>query len=589
MKKTMPSALKIPYLEPLEVIFKNMGAAERLLVFVLSALLAIGALGMLSKLDSYVSTYLPAEGGSLTEGIIGTPRFINPLLALTDSDRDLVMLTFSGLMRATTAGELVPDIAESYEISEDGTQYTFILKKGLTFHDGKEITADDVVFTIEAAQDPALKSVKRADWDGVIVEKVNDYEIVFTLSKPFAPFLENTTLGILPKHLWENVKIQEFSFSNLNSKPIGSGPYVVDKISYDKSGIPKSYSMKAFKKYALGKPYIKVINLLFYNNRENLLAMWKNGVIDSISGISMRDEQEMKAKMAEPHRATYPRIFAVFFNQSNAAIFADKHVRTALDESLDKQQIVNEVMGGYATPLSSAIPPSMLDISSVSPEIALTSESRLQMARDTLKDGGWKFVVEEIKDGEDTVEGATKQWRKKDKVLEFKLATANTPELKEAATMVVEMWRELGVTVRLDVFDANELNQNVIRARNYDALLFGEVEGRSLDLFAFWHSSQRDDPGLNIAIYANAKMDKLLEDARTELDKKKRKELYTQISEIMKSDVPAVFLYSPDFIYILPPRIHGIDLRLVATPSERFAEVHKWYIETSRVWNLFVK
>ncbi len=589
MKKTMLSALKIPYLEPLEVTFKNMGATERLLVFILSILLAIGAFGMLTKLDSYVSTYLPAEGGTLTEGIIGTPRFINPLLALTDSDRDLVMLTFSGLMRATTAGELVPDIAENYEISEDGTQYTFILKKGLTFHDGKEITADDVIFTIESAQDQALKSVKRADWDGVAVEKINDYELVFTLTKPFAPFLENTTIGILPKHLWENVKTQEFSFSNLNSKPIGSGPYVVDKISYDKSGIPKSYSMKAFKNYSLGKPYIKSINLLFYNDKESLLAMWKSGVIDSVSGISMRDKREIKNKMAVPKRATYPRIFAVFFNQSNATIFADKHVRKALDESLDKQQIIDEVLGGYATPLSSAIPPSMLDIYLDNPYATSTKDARLQKARDTLEDGGWKFIIKDSEDEESVTKDTIKQWRKKDKVLEFKLVTVNTPELKDVATIVVETWRELGITVSLDVFDANELNQNVIRARNYDALLFGEVEGRSLDLFAFWHSSQRDDPGLNIAIYANAKMDKLLENARTELDEKKRKELYIQINEIMENDVPAIFLYSPDFVYILPPRIHGVNLQLIATPSERFAEVHKWYIETNRVWNIFAK
>lgn len=581
MKNRMLSAFKIPYFELLESAFARMTISERLLLFVLTVLLVLGTLGMLAKLDSYVSLRQPASGGSFSEAIIGTPRFINPLLALTDSDRDLVMLTYSGLMRATGDGKLIPDMAESYTISEDGKKYTFAIKKNLVFHDGKPVTADDVLFTIKAAQNPSLKSTRRADWDGVTVEKTGDFIISFSLPKPYAPFLENTTIGILPKHLWESVKMQEFSFSSLNVKPIGSGPYKVDKISYNKSGIPKSYSLKAFKRYSLGSPYIKKISLYFLNSKEELKKTWEDGMVDAVAGISIDSDTRQIQNLK---RSTYPRIFAVFFNQDKAKIFADKYVRKALDISLDKKQLINDVMGGFATPLSSAIPNGILQDSKNNNTKEMTKKERLTAARQILKQGGWNFepMTTDEKDKK-------RVWKKDEQVIEFSLATANTPELIQAAEILKRTWEELGIKVKVRIFEANELNQNVIRARNYEALLFGEVVGRSLDLFAFWHSSQRDDPGLNIALYANAKMDKLLENARKERDKKERALIYTKIAKIMENEVPAVFLYSPDFLYILPNYIKAANLDLVATPSERFSMVHKWYIETNRVWNIFAK
>ncbi len=571
----------LSYLNTVENAYKNMGITEKVLTIILAALLTIGAAGMLLNLDKYVSTRVPASGGSFSEAIVGTPRFINPLLALTDSDRDLVMLTYSGLMRATGDGLLVPDLAKSYSVSKDGKTYTFILKDDAVFHDGAPVTADDIIFTIESAQNPLLKSSKRADWDGVTVEKAGDKSVTFTLPKPYVPFLENTTLGILPKHLWENVQIQEFSFSNLNIKPIGSGPYAVDKISYNKSGIPKAYTLKSNKHYTLGAPYIQAIHLSFLNNKKETLEAWKSGTISAVSGVSISQDFLSPENLQQ---ITYPRIFAVFFNQDKAKIFADKHVRSALNKSIDKQKLINEVMGGYASVLSSAIPNGVLrNVPSTTAGVA-----SVEQAQEMLEDGKWEFTQITDEDGK-VPENAPKVWHKGDEVLEFTLATANTPELVHASEMLKVMWRKLGVRVKVETFEANELNQNTIRARNYDALLFGEVVGRSLDLFAFWHSSQRDDPGLNIALYANAKMDKLLENARKEPDERERVSIYNKISKIMSNDTPAIFLYSPDFIYILPNSIKGAELHLVATPSERFAEVHRWYIETNRVWDLFIK
>ncbi|MFC1733500.1 hypothetical protein ACFL6I_24640, partial [candidate division KSB1 bacterium] len=174
-----------------------------------------------------------------------------------------------------------------------------------------------------------------------------------------------------------------------------------------------------------------------------------------------------------------------------------------------------------------------------------------------------------------------------DEQLKFSISTSNVPELKAVAGILEATWKEMGADVEIKVFEAGNLNQNVIRPREYDALLFGEVIGRELDLFAFWHSSQRNDPGLNIALYANITADNLLEKGRTLLDTDLRDQAYLEFEKEVKKDIPAVFLYSPDFIYIIPEYIKGVSLGSVTTSGDRFLSVHKWFIRTDKVWSIF--
>ena len=127
----------------------------------------------------------------------------------------------------------------------------------------------------------------------------------------------------------------------------------------------------------------------------------------------------------------------------------------------------------------------------------------------------------------------------------------------------------------------------MIRSRKYDALLFGEIVGRDIDLFAFWHSSQRKDPGLNIALYANSKTDKLLEDARKIESKDERMRKYRQFEDEIAKDFPVAFLYSPDFIYIIPEKIKGYSTGQIITPADRFLNINEWYTDTEKVWKIF--
>ncbi len=171
--------------------------------------------------------------------------------------------------------------------------------------------------------------------------------------------------------------------------------------------------------------------------------------------------------------------------------------------------------------------------------------------------------------------------------LAFTLRTGNAPELQGAAELVRDAWRTFGADVTLELFDASDLQQDVIRPRKYDALLFGEVVGRDADLFAFWDSSQRNDPGLNVALYTNSVVDTLVRTARATDDAAERTEATQKAARIISDETAAVFIYSPHFIFITPPTIRGITLTTIVTPADRFLTIDTWYQKTERVWPLF--
>lgn len=565
-KKTWWEQLHISRVLPGEDFFNaiidRFSPLERALFTFFVLLLITGAVAAIAQVRTAVTTIVPASGGNVAEGMVGSPRFINPVLAISDTDRDMTTLVFTGLLRADPAKGLVPDLAKRYSISEDGTVYHFILRDDAYFHDGYPVTADDVIFTIQLVQDSNLKSPKRADWDGVLVEKLNDRELTITLPKPFAPFLENATLGILPKHRWEGLTAQEIPFSDLNTDPIGAGPFKVSRVSKNKEGIPTGYRLVRNRLYTLGTPHLSSITIVFFNRTDDLANAWRTGSIDLVASLSPTSYERTSSYTLE--HGTFPRVFAVFFNQDRNTILRDKAVRDALNSTLDKEHLVQNTLGSYATAIDSPV------ITSGSPKAIEGVD--LTYATDVLQKAGWQ------KNADINV------WEKNGTRLSFTLATANVPELKRVAESIAETWRLFGIEVSVSVFEPSDLQQSVIRPRQYDALLFGEAVGREPDLFAFWHSSQREDPGLNVALYANKDADDILARARATTDTKERARLHEAFEKLVTSDMPAVFLYTPDFLYGVSSGIYGINLGTVSTQSERFGNIHEWYRHTERVW-----
>ncbi len=553
---------------------RQFSPTEKLILAILVIVSIFSSLILLNRVNNLFLLPVIAHGGSLNEGVIGLPRYINPVLAFTDVDRDLATLVYSGLMKYDE-GKLVVDLAEQYSISADGLTYTFVLKDNIRFHDGTALTTDDVEFTIQKIQDANLKSPKAADWANISIKKVSAREIQFQLKQPYSPFLTNTTIGILPKHIWKNVDASQFIFSQYNLEPIGSGPFKLSSISRDNGGIPISYTLNSFDKFYTHTPYLSSIHIYFFPNERLAIEALSSGTIESLAGISPLESARIASTTPSTtvHSTPLPRIFGVFFNQSNAPILANKEIRQALDISLNKDMIVNEVLYGYGISIDSPLPKSILNSTSSG-----KFSGDKDKAKEILAKAGWIINSNGIMEKKD---------KKSTQTLEFSIATADTTEFKQIAEIIKKEWESLGAKVDINVFEYGDLSQNIIKTRKYDALLFGEFIGKDLDLYAFWHSSQRNSPGLNVAQYVNSKVDKILEDARTIIDDKSRLALYTEFEKIIKDDIPAVFLYSPEYTYILPDKIQGVEYGPINNPSDRLSSTASWFIETDKVWKIF--
>lgn len=531
--------------------------AEIYALIVLALIALVSFLGIVSEINKKYGVAVPAFGGALREGIVGNPRFINPLLAQTDADRDATSLVYSGLFRYNQDGVPILALAENYEAAEDGLTYTVKLKENLRWSDGKKLTADDVVFTIALAKNPLVGSPRRANWEGVEIEQIDERAVKFHLKKAYVPFVENLTLGILPRHRWEEVPPSQIAFAELNADPVGAGPYKIKDIKRNSLGSIVSIKLKANKYFVLGKPHIKSILLNFYLDEEKALKDLQQRRIDSLGSVSAKNVKKFLTNKIAVKSIKLQRVIAVFLNQSAQKSLASQDVRMALNFAADKKTIVDRTLGGYGSVIDGPLPPGVIPqpVENVfDPELA-------------------RSILEKTK-----------------KEVSFTLTTAKTSELLEIAETLKDTWNKAGFKVEIKSFPVSDLEQSVIGPRRYDAFLYGEeVIGKSPDPFAFWHSSQRAHPGFNIALYANSKVDKLLEEVRGVADAAKQQNIYSAIHREIKKDLPAIFLFSPHYIYLTPEDLDGMNVTNINTGSDRFSTVHEWYLKRNHVWKIFLK
>jgi len=600
----------------------------------------------------------PAEGGGYIEGVVGSPRWIQPIYApLSDIDRDLTELIFSGLVKYGENG-LEPDLAKDYKILEDGKIYEFYLRENLFWQDGNPLTVDDVIFTIETIQNPEIKSPLRGSWLGVEVEKISDKALRFKLKNESSIFLENCTLKIIPKHIWENISPQNFPLSPLNLNPIGSGPYKLKKISQDKEG--KIISLKLVRNpfYFGKKPHLSEIIFKFFDSQEKLIEAFKLAEIKGFSLTSPTDLANL-TNLSNLYHFSLPRYFAIFFNLKNSKVLLEKEVRLALNYGVNKSQILDKILQGYGKIVQSPILPDIFgfkepqiiyqfDIGKakeilekagysmgesgfrekiIKKELAFQFKSNLSLgsrgkeveelqkclAKDSqiypegevtgyfgqkTKEATIKFQEKYSQDilkpynlekGTGEIGGKTREKlneicfeKPEEKIpLKFSLTTVNQPILVEVAEILKNQWKELGVEVEIKTSDISAFERDILRKRDFETLLFGEVLGLLPDPFPFWHSSQKGELGLNLANYENKKVDEILEEARKSFD---RKEKLEEFQNLLIEDTPAIFLYNPDYLYFVSKEIKGIKEGIIVDPSKRFTNIENWYIKTRRVF-----
>ncbi|OGM97566.1 MAG: hypothetical protein A2735_01570 [Candidatus Yanofskybacteria bacterium RIFCSPHIGHO2_01_FULL_41_21] len=561
------------WMDQLRLLPKVLSKRERYWILVFLLIIAGSIIAIPFTTYNHFTEKVASYGGSFSEGVVGQPRRINSLLAQTnDPDRDLSNLIYSGLLKYNGAGKLVPDLAKSYEISSDGLNYTIYLKDNVLWHDGQKLTADDIVYTIQTAQNADFGSPQRVNWQGVAIQKVNDTTIIFKLNNKYAQFLNNLTIGILPKHIWGTIQPINFASADYNLKPIGSGPYKFEKLQKDEVGQIQSYQLSANKDFYDGQPFINTIIIKFYDSEDSMITAYNGNDIQNISSISPQNLNKLKFKQrVNITELKVPRYFAVFFNQTKNPILANKNVRLALNYATDKQTIIDAVVGGKGSAIYSPMIESVLEISQ---DITKYTYD-LDQAKTVLTTDGWASTSD---DGILQKGSGKNQTR-----LTIHITTSTLPDLVKIANILKDQWGKVGVEVVVDALTTPQLQQ-VIKDRDYQSLLFGEILNLDPDPFSFWDSSQTQKLGLNLALYNNKTVDSILNDARQLLNPIERAQKYDDFQKIVISDVPAVFLFNPLHLYPQTTDIQGVDTTVISVPANRFANVEKWYINTKRIW-----
>ncbi len=545
---------------------------------ILAALIAVGLLAIGAKLyDDHVQL-IPADGGDYSETVTGSPRFINPVLAAgNDVDTDLSRLVFSGLMKTNTRGELVPDLAGSYEMSPDGKTYTFHLREGVLWHDGTEMTAADVVATINYIKDPAWQSPHYAQFKNVVVEAADERTVKFTLSEPFAPFLAMLTIGILPEHLWQEIQPANAARADLNIKPVGTGPFKFKSLVKDKKGAVRSYTLAVNDRYYGTKPHLATVTFKFSPDLGSALDLLLKKKVDGISFVPAEAREEVaKSRSLRTYLLRLPQYTAVFFNQSKNPYLKSKAVRQALALAIDRNEILRQAVPD-GTPVHGPI---LHGFVGFYPDVK-RYDLDITAANDLLEKDGWKLEADGVR-RKDVPDESGKGTVKAE--LRLTLTTVDAKENIAVAQLIKQQWQAVGVMTELEIVPASKLQKDKIRPRDYEALLYGEIIGPDPDPYPFWHSSQNSGQGLNLAVFSNRRVDELLEKARLTTNDDERAGYYREFQTILAEELPAIFLYSPTYTYAVSRRVNGISEATVFVPADRFADIANWYINTKRVW-----
>ncbi len=565
------------FIAKLKRIFISFGITAKI-VFALFAILAIwSGITLMQAVYEQFTYEVPGYGGSIHEGIIGYASFINPVLEYTDADKDMTSLIYSGLLRySPSEKKYIGDLAESYEISPDALTYTFVIRPEATFHDDVPVTADDVIFTIEKIKDPTVQSPLASNWIGVSVEKINERTITFTLSKAYTPFIENFTVGILPQHRWGNIDPSIFSRSTLNQEPVGSGPYRLEDYKKDESGIYTEYTLQAFKNYTLGRPFVKTLRITLYPAESQAVNALQNREIESLGGLGAMSLKKLKNESdlgnKEIKTQELPYTYMISFNQNSSRVLLHKEVRKALAQAIDRKTIAGDVLFDLGSPVTSPF------IHNTTTPTSTSASTTVEVATFTLERAGWKKNTNGIFEKK-TTDAKTKKTATE--TLKFSISTSNLGDLKPIAEHVVASWKALGADVSIQVFDDGDFVKQILRPRKFESILYGYAVNRIPDFYPFWHSSQRNDPGLNTAMYTNTKVDKYLETLREATSTETQSKILAQLDTEFHNDIPAIALISPEYPYILPKDLKGFDATMVL-PRDRFADIYKWYRSTDR-------
>jgi peptide/nickel transport system substrate-binding protein len=499
------------------------------------------------------------------EGVAGSPSKINPLFAsFNQVDADLSSLIFSGLVRLGPNGGIQSDLAELPKITPDGRTYVFQLKKDVVWQDGTPLTSRDVVFTVHLIQDPDFNGDPLlADlFRGVDVETFGDAVAVITLPQPYAPFLSRGgVVGILPEHLLRGVGAGELASAEFNQAPVGSGPYRLGQLT------PEGALLESVDRYYFGAPLIDELELRFYRDDAALVAALEGGEIDGTllrPGLDRGAIDELDRDSRLVRRTLHSTTYSVLYVNQLVPVFKDDRVRRALQHGLDRQALIDSVLGGQALVLDSPIVPDLWSYMGSPDAYAFDPE----LAARLLDQAGWRLDGNVRKNAD----GAP---------LRFHIETSDDPGQVRVAQEIARQWIKLGMEIDVRVNGASQFVEGVLLPRQFHTALVTLDLGPDPDPYPFWHSTQAFGEGRNLASFVEPTVDELLENGRQTTSPAERAAAYRQFQQIFAQLSPAVLLYTPTYQYVVDADVRGMAPGLLLAPSTRFRDIQRWYRKTA--------
>ncbi len=517
-------------------IFNNFKKPERLIFWGMLIIFLTSSATSLLLFWERNTKPIAKEGGEFREGIIGQPKIINPIISLDSPDKDISSLIYLNLL----------DLAENYQVKQD-KQYTIQLQQNLKWSDSMPLTADDVIFTVNLIQNPKTNSPLFSSWQYVKVKRISQLKVEFTLPEPYSFFLDNLSrLYILPKHIFGKIPPQNISLSEYNLAPIGNGPFKFDHLKKNKFGFIEEYHLIRNPFYNQRQPYLNKLIFKFYQAKSELIQAFNQREIDGFGTIAPINLTELKTKKSV-HSIILPDYYAVFFNFHTQPSLNQKKLRKYLANNLNKKVIIDKVLFNQALEINNPTVPGFSNYVSIQNEDKKESFDNL------------------------------------DQSLEFSLLVPEIDFLLETAKQIKSQWEKIGIKLNLNVVNLQQIKL-AIETRDYQMLLFGIRPVPNMDLFPFWHSSEKFSPGLNLSLYSNPEVDELIEEIRKDLQSQERKEKFKSLISIISEDKPAIFLFSPKYIYVTTQKLKGFNQTKLVEPSNRFKKIQNWYINTTRVF-----
>ncbi|MDO8626528.1 MAG: ABC transporter substrate-binding protein [Candidatus Magasanikbacteria bacterium] len=610
------SARWLPDWRQLRYLKKFLNPKERQIITWVAVVVVTGSLASIIITIQKHLVIGPKPGGVYTEAIVGQPQYLNPVFApSSDVDSDLVGLIYAGLFARGPSGQIIPALAKSYSVSPDNKTYTIELRSGLTWPDKQPLTSHDIAFTISTIQNPEVGSPLLSSFQDVKVEVIDTARVRFTLPRPFSFFLSALTVGLLPEHLWGEITPANLRLAKLNIEPVGAGPWVVSKISKDETGAVQNYILVRNEAYFGPRPNIEKLNLKFVSDYTEALEAMRNQSVLAVSFPPRLATKKIGNKKIKFYDFTLAQYTALFFNPVKHPLLKNESVRLALSNAINKNFIVSTTLanGGMVAvgPTPPSIPPpAAVNSSSLTYDPAAANALLDKISIRLEPEEYFKLKQAEQKSPSSTASSTAaassteralaenaairqsmapnQSFYRQDKttkaILSLTITTADTPEYRAVAEEIAEYWRAVGIKTNVRFVAPRQLARETIKTRDYEVILYGEILGSDPDLFPFWHSSQSDAPGLNLARYVNKDVDSWLDQARAINDELSRASLYKKIQTQISKDIPAVFLYTPKYLFLAHQDLRGVALDNVLVPSDRYNNISAWYLKTHWTW-----